>query len=379
MGGITDQLVIETLDRYGFLQLAEDPLDDDWDVHETEWGDIPVQSDSDTRVGAIGPNYVEDIERWDRVAEQVGDLADRSQPLPPPGMDVDVLAWYLPFHRFGFDWGIYIRESEIIRLAAHIRQRIPSPFHLDNRNVQSLLRMGLSVLYLHEAFHHKVESFATRLEMSRLRPVYLPYSDQISIPARGTDDHLEEAVACAEMLSRLTEATYKRGVPKTIFDATKLFLAEWIPTLPPGYRRGLEVMNQVGPSACMELQSQISEAQVTPMQDPADWEVASQMMRGLFNRNTVIHVLVPMGHAPIIPWFGNALAPSVSTMAVEKVVVRSGYSEVPGGKGSHKKFVAPERPLIILPANRKSLSPGVLRNVASALGYSSIRELASVC
>jgi predicted RNA binding protein YcfA (HicA-like mRNA interferase family) len=181
------------------------------------------------------------------------------------------------------------------------------------------------------------------------------------------------------MLSRLSEATYKRGVPKEIVDATKLFLAEWIPALPPGYRRGLDAMNQAGPSACMELQSQISEARATPVQDPADWEVASQMMRGLFNRNTVIHVLVPIGKTPIIPWFGNALAPSVSTMAVERLVVKSGYSEVPGGKGSHRKFVAPERPLIILPANRKSLSPGVLRNVASSLGYNSIRELAAVC
>ena len=383
MSSLSDQLVIETLDRYGFLRLgdhprSDSPTDDEWDAYETSWAEIPPQPAGDDEIIELPVDRDSNRERWAGVANEINRIARGTETLPPPG-SVDALAWYLPFHNFGFDWGIYIRELEIIRLAAFIAQRLPSSFAVDGRNAQSLARMGMSILYLHEAFHHKVESFATRLEMARLKPVYLPYSNGVYLPAMGTDDLLEEAVACAEMLTRLTEPTYKKGVSTMIRNATEVFLREWIPNLPPGYRRGLDAASQDNPRAQTKLQSQIAEASARPAQNPSDWEIGSHMMRGLFDRRNVMHVLVPIGQNPIIPWFSTGLAPSVSTMAVEKLVVRSGYAEVPGGKGSHRKFTAAQRPLIILPANRKSLSPGVLRNVASSLGFGSIRELAAAC
>lgn len=97
----------------------------------------------------------------------------------------------------------------------------------------------------------------------------------------------------------------------------------------------------------------------------------------LLDCRPVTHILVPHGATPINPWFGKSPVPlSMSTDAMVKLALGEGYAIVPGaGKGSHIKLRADGRPMIILPANRKSLSPRVLSSAATALGRSSIQEL----
>jgi predicted RNA binding protein YcfA (HicA-like mRNA interferase family) len=89
--------------------------------------------------------------------------------------------------------------------------------------------------------------------------------------------------------------------------------------------------------------------------------------------------LIPKGTKSLIPWFSQDIASlSISTRDLEKFIRKLGYSEVTGGKGSHRKFVHNSRPTIILPNARESLSPGVLRSVARSIGVRSIRELGSL-
>lgn len=47
----------------------------------------------------------------------------------------------------------------------------------------------MSVLYLHEAFHHKIESLAIRYEIVERARRYIPYTEQVGIPLRrqGSD------------------------------------------------------------------------------------------------------------------------------------------------------------------------------------------------
>lgn len=96
----------------------------------------------------------------------------------------------------------------------------------------------MSVLYLHEAYHHKIESLAIRLEIIERTRRYLPYTKDLYIPLiRGSNDVLEEALACAKMYRRFTsEKLYRQGVPKSVRDATIAMLPEWFLTLPPSYR-----------------------------------------------------------------------------------------------------------------------------------------------
>lgn len=71
----------------------------------------------------------------------------------------------------------------------------------------------MSGLYLHEAYL-QIESLAIRLEMVERTRRYLPYSKGVYSPfiKQGSDDVLEEALACAEMYRRFKTESSTAGV-----------------------------------------------------------------------------------------------------------------------------------------------------------------------
>jgi hypothetical protein len=379
MGGLNDIEVLETLDAYGFTIRAKTPWragdPDEWESYPLEIGELPDFSRNRIDDGSFSeiPN-VEDP--WGIVSQKIEDLASAVGPLPPP-RSPDAMAWYLPFHYFGPDWGIYIKEASVLEIAGSIKSRLGGPLPTSDEAMQ-LTRASLSVLYLHEAFHHKVESFATRLEISRLDRVYLPYDDSVYQQLLGTDELLEEAFACKEMLTRFSnEKSFHGNIDSKIKRTTLALLRDWIPTLPAGYRRGIELLNQ---ESCGELLSQIAEASPMPTQPGSDWDIANQMIRGLFHKNAVAHLIVPLEEDPIIPWFSANRFLSLSTRRVERHITQVfGYRDTGKGKGSHRHFHCKGREPITLPNNRESLSPGVQRQVAHSLGYRNIRDLAAHC
>jgi hypothetical protein len=376
--------MIRTLDVYGLTGLpteTDHPLGTDgWDSYPVPWDDVLVNDRRfNDRPADVNQDANEPLGSWSATGQTICEIASRNAHLPPPS-DVDALAWYLPFHYFGLDWGIYVKEQSILEIAALIYIRMGQP-KMTAKLSEDLCRMSLTVLYLHEALHHKVESFATRLEMATLTPVYRSYKDNVVKVVRNTDSHLEEAVACAEMLVRLDEVAYKKGVENRTRQATKRFLQAWIPQLNPGYRLGLE---HLGDESKWILQSQVAEGCKNPIRSFTDWALADNMLRGFFDKDAIAYVIVPVGSRPIVPWL-NAVEPlvSISTDRLVKHLRREfGYVEVAGrGKGGHRWFECSSgnRPSFPLPSNRESLSPVVLRNVAAALGYQSIRELAANC
>jgi hypothetical protein len=378
MAGLSDIHVIETLDSYGFTRMDVTPWrggnPEDWDSYPVDINDLP--DFGRRRDDQLAPQNDLGAGGWERVAERINE-ASRGPAEPPPPGSVDALAWYLPFHYFGPNWGIYVKEEEVLRFARLIKSRLGGP-PSGLLESQQLIRAAFSILYLHEAFHHKVESFATRLEISRVARVYIPYDEHVYRPLAGTDDQIEEAFACAEMLTRFkAEKSFHGSVDRAIKNATVTLLRQWIPTLPPAYRRGLDFASShhVG-----ELLSQVAEQDPIPRQPHLDWDIASHMTRGLFHKHAVAHVIVPIGTTPIIPWLGVHRYLSISTRKAERHITKEfGYYDTGRGKGSHRHFHSPGRPPITLPSNRESLSPTVQRQIASALGYSSIRELAQHC
>jgi predicted RNA binding protein YcfA (HicA-like mRNA interferase family) len=379
MEALSDTDVIETLESYGFTTRTQTPWrgeePDPWDAYPVEIGELPDFSRDDNSANDVTSNNGSQSQ-WGSVADQVWSQSRQGQHLPPPGT-VDALAWYLPLHYYGPDWGIFIKEIEVIRIAGLIKQRLGGG-RPDWIETQELCRVALSALYLHEAFHHKIESFAIRLEISRLSPVYIQYDENVFKALLGTDGVLEEAIACSEMHTRLRkEKSFHGNVRYHVKTAALRFLEEWIPTLPPGYRRGLD---RRLPDELGVLMSQVAHGNPHPSQNPNDWAVASQMIRGLFNKNLVAHVVVPVGTSPVIPWLNAARYLSLSTRRVERHIIREfGYVDTGRGKGSHRHFHCQGRSPITLPANRESLSPVVQRQVAKALGYKNCRELAEHC
>src|SRR5258708_37083355 len=100
------------------------------------------------------------------------------------------------------------------------------------------VRPSLAIWYLHEMFHHKVESFAIRLEIVERVPRYCHYRKVVYNPRRDqqSDDLLEEALATAESCLRLEEPTCRRAIPADGMGRTCAWLGPWVPALPPAYR-----------------------------------------------------------------------------------------------------------------------------------------------
>ncbi|OBK38186.1 hypothetical protein A5658_26620 [Mycobacterium sp. 1245111.1] len=369
---LTPAAVLETLVELDLVDLnAGGPWPgepDNADVYDPDWRQVhPTQSDF-----ASAPLDMPDDTGafYEEVRRRAN--AGFKPPLIPV---IDALAWYTPIHYFGLGMAIYIRESAVLDVTAAVVNQL-EPAERDNEaNILGASRAAMSVLYLHEAFHHKIESLAIRYEIVERTRRYLPYSDDVVIPLlkQGSDDVLEEALACAQMYRRFeTERVYRRGVPEPVYQATLRMLVQWFPTLPPSYREALDYLydHEFEPALNM-LMSQVQEATTSPKRGRKEWDLASHIHRGLFDVRQITHVLVPVGEMPVLPWIGHAPAlPSVSTREAVRYLEREGWeADVRRGKGSHILMKRPgaRRPLPI-PANKKSLSPGLVKQIAAASG-----------
>ena len=84
--------------------------------------------------------------------------------MPPP----DCLAFYLPFHYYYPDWwGVYLLYEGVLWLRDEIIRRSGNEVGLRQALVAARL-----FLYYHEAFHHKTECFAIRLELAHRQAFY---------------------------------------------------------------------------------------------------------------------------------------------------------------------------------------------------------------
>ena len=377
---LTIERVVSTLDDLDFLDLeAEGPWQGEPDpdaesTFEVAWKDVEDGRDESLSEAPFSDD-------WDLVVKDLGRVSTTGPRVPPPDV-LDALAWYLPIHYYGPDSAIYIRETAVLDMARTIYRRLPGSPPLDRRMAKGLVRAGLATLYLHEAFHHKVESFAIRLEVIEHARRYVPYHNAVFGPLRasGSDGLLEEALACAEMKRRLGEGVYRRSIDSELLGETKLMLDEWIPTLPPGYRRGADFFNDASYQRQRNLlSSQIHEAREQPMRRRDEWFLEPKSFEGFFNCRTIAHVLVPVDEAPIIPWFNQpAVGLSVSSREAVRILQTADYTVVSGGKGSHVKLKKPGEPQIILPGNRKALSVGALQQVKRALGLGSINAISEL-
>jgi predicted RNA binding protein YcfA (HicA-like mRNA interferase family) len=145
---------------------------------------------------------------------QYGRDADRLAKL-----GLEAYATYQPIHFFGTgksfatNWGIYIAEQGVLRLAAALRSAFTSDSRFGEPSAPSnhlFIEMAYQVLLRHELGHFKIESFALNAEMFTGRALYVPYLVGVYAEVYDGVECLEEAVANAMVLnSQKIDAIFK--------------------------------------------------------------------------------------------------------------------------------------------------------------------------
>jgi predicted RNA binding protein YcfA (HicA-like mRNA interferase family) len=237
-----------------------------------------------------------------------------------------------------------------------------------------LVRSGFFVLFLHEQFHHRVESMGIRYLVVEGAGRYRPYKSGVYRPALNTNDNLEEALANANAFRRLSDPPYSKCVSQVVRDATRNFLRWRFPFDPPGYDQAPKYLSKAAfEKGTSLLHAQVQEANLRPARSLTDFEVAG-FDQSLFSINSRIWQVVRRGQASVLP--GSSPYKSIGTREMEQLAKARGYQPKPGaGKGSHIRMERPGAPSITIPSNRKDLSPGVIKSCLAALGGYSLSDI----
>lgn len=393
----TTSQILQVLAEYGITPLGSDPrdgeftseIDESESVFEIDLNDILGKEDSsdndDHKLGDFDP--FEALDEYLREMRGRDDYAGRDVSGPFDSQSISgripepYCAWYCPIHFYGPDWGIYIRETCVIRqaygIASFTRGR---PKGNKWKFAERVFRASFFAFYLHEQFHHKVESLGLRLLVASGADKYRPYQVNVYAPNYNSLNCIEESLANADSVRRLSEPRYSRRLGPTVLGALGDFLRHTIPLQPYSYGLGLKfVDDQPNEDGLWELQSQVLTGTFPTGFPSHRWSVARQMIRSAMDIDRTIYAILPRGARPILPWGHIKPAPTVSSRDFISASRKYyGFEEVPGGKGSHVKLKHSDGRTLIIPGDRKDLRPGTLRNSLETLGRFELRQLPEV-
>jgi len=343
-------------------QRPDDRGQNDWDVFGDEWefGFETGANDESTQFVTRIRNALDEQRPTD---EKGTDFAE--------GLNWDTCAWYQPMHFFGHDWGIFIRQSGVWDHAIQVARFMPPGTAFSSSLLKALVRAGFAALFLHEQFHHKVESLGIRLHVVERKSRYLPYVQSVYRPTYLTDDNLEEALANADAYLRLQTSPYSTWMGKNVVNALQQFLRWRLPLDPPGYRKAMNYLTNAKLNRGVDrLHGQVQEALLKPTRASDEWEVATRLHQSLFKVTDHLWEVVPRGSTrPVLP--GAAPYPSVSSRQMIKLAEKYGWSVKEGaGKGSHVRLERSGKPPLTIPGNRRDVSPGVANSVLKAINPS---------
>jgi len=206
-------------------------------------------------------------------------------PMPPP----DAWAFYLPFHYyFPTWWGIYVTVEGAYTFARLL-------IYLSNNRVDAPTALYASkvFLYYHEAFHHNVESFSAKIEVTHRIPLYRTGFQALFDRVCGTDDCLEEALASAYGIQKLKERISILH-PEQWPDVQSA-IGAYLKECPPGYRRAMDYIHTSKFSkarAAFAEDNLIEALPPTPRKDPGIWDVFNHSFAGIGRVTSRINYIV---------------------------------------------------------------------------------------
>jgi len=315
--------IIELLEQYGVLQRGKSPWPTHTDVEgerrRVDWHTLfPRLRGPHRRPQESGWDILEDPWKPELDREFLNGLEIDLEQREPTDRELeevgrtllwDVCAWYQPIHFFAHDWGIYIREDCVLRQARIIGRFVPKGVRRSSSLAglaKCLIRASIYAFFLHEHYHHKIESLALRLHVVDRKSCYLPYTTKVYNATKGTDSQLEEALANADVYFRLDSEPYRSWITSDVVEVTKRYLARRFPNDPPGYRMATNYLSQSAFDAGENmLHSQVHEASLTPLQSPREWNIATRLTQSLFKVTDNIWVIVRPGGRTIFPTRGR--------------------------------------------------------------------------
>jgi hypothetical protein len=157
-----------------------------------------------------------------------------------------LLGFYRPFHFYKEKYGIFIKINGQRRYIRKLKSRILlNPILYGNVDIRSCYLISKTFTYFHEFYHHKVESLATRFEITTRLPHYVKGFHCLYCNTFGTDDCLEETFAHVnayyETLMYLKPYLNLIGINE---NQLKLILKkEIIEKSPPGYNKAAKIIS----------------------------------------------------------------------------------------------------------------------------------------
>lgn len=283
---------------------------------------------------------------------------NHNSPNPPP----DAFAFYLPFHYFYPKWwGIYLLADGVRQLGEILYQCAGGKLaEADCRTSARIFLFG------HEQFHHSVESFATRLEITHRLPIYKEGFEKYYQRTRSTPEWLEEALANASAYRRVTKAYSKEPAKRRIVEAA---LQRYIENSPPGYNQGMKYVKKLrfddGEDKLAETGHRES-CLNTPQAAPSLWKAFGHGFHPFRKRGSRVVYLVhrdsPIAHRSGLG--GRYLR----YREVVRRLREQGCLFVREGKGSHEIWRGPNQRTFPVPRHPADFKIGTLAGILRQAG-----------
>ena len=273
----------------------------------------------------------------------------------------DVLAFYLPFHYYyPSAWGVYIFAECIEYLAKSLQDVVRGLSGMD------AFVASRAFLYGHEVFHHRVEAFATRLEVTHRQAFYKTGFDSVYKNGQSIGDCVEESLANAHALWRVREVLRNRASSRR---AVQEALTEYVRQQPAGYRRGADIADDKSFNRCRNHFAEVNMAASNSgrPQSRADvWGSFTHAFDGFIRRGCPVSYVLPKG------------SPLAARTGLQGRFLR--YREVesrlrklkchPTGQqsGSHVKWEGPSGHRFEVPQHPGDLGRGLLARIVKQAG-----------
>ena len=301
---------------------------------------------------------------WDKLPDIPGDFpgipipSGWSSQYPPP----DALAFYLPFHYFYPEWwGIYLTVEGTLELSLFIKYKSDQEVSYSDCILASQL-----FLYGHEVFHHKVESFATRMEVTHRVPTYKDGFSRFWMKTAGTPDAIEETLATAYGILKVRSVFKKHRRKNVILKS----LFEYINGLPEEYKRGLDYCTK---TEFLTLRKHFSEENQRecfpglPQKKSYLWNLFSYGFTGIGRINSRINYLVNRS-SPILQRNELQIRYLRYKEFANKLKKLTGAKKLREGKGSHEIWRTPEGAKFPVPRHPRDLNKGTLSKIIKQAG-----------